>query len=118
MASLLETVADYVTQARVLLQDTVADYRYPDIDIVNALNMGIIRARQTRADLFLPDDTVPYFTANNSAPVNIDIQYRHGLLLFIVGQIQLRDDEETTDARAGGLMNSHISQLTTAGGGE
>lgn len=118
MAGALSTVADYVTQARVLLQDTEGpDYRYPDIDIVNALNFGLIRARQLRADLFLHlDDEVPYFTSNDGSVVDIDIQYRQGLLMYIVGHAQLRDDEETVDERAAAFMNSLVGQLTEAGG--
>lgn len=113
MANALDTVADYVTQARVLLQDTYAPaYRYPDLDIVNALNFGLMRARQVRADLFLATDgVVPYFTASDSSPVPFEVMYRQGLLMFAVGHIQLRDDEETQDSRAAGLMNAFVIQL-------
>lgn len=120
MAGMLDTVADYVTQARVLLQDTYGPaYRYPDLDIVNALNLGLLRARQLRADLFiLTDGVVPYFDANNSAPVAFEPMYREGLLNFVIGQVQLRDAEDTVDARAAAFKNAFIVQLTTGSGNE
>ena len=50
----LDTVAQYLEEARRLLQDEVAPFRYPDDDIVDALNIGLMEARRLRADLFLP----------------------------------------------------------------
>ena len=29
-------------------------YRYPDDDLIDALNIGLLEARRLRADLFLP----------------------------------------------------------------
>lgn len=118
MAGALETVADYLAQARVLLQDTYGPaYRYPDQDIVQALNLGLIRARQLRADLFLlTDGVIPYFDAPNDAPVPFEPMYREGLLNFIVGQIQLRDAEDTVDSRAAAFKNAFVVQLTQGSG--
>jgi hypothetical protein len=119
MANALDTVAAYVTQARVLLQDTDGpDYRYSDTDIVNGLNFGLMRARQLRADLFITSDgEIPYFTGNDESPVPFDIMYRQGLLMYIVGHMQLRDEEDTQDARASSLMNAFIVQLEMGSGG-
>jgi hypothetical protein len=116
MANALETVADYVTQARVLLQDTYGpSYRYSSLDIVQALNLGLQRARQVRADLFLLNDgAVPFYTDEDATPVPFSVLYRQGLLNWIVGQIQLRDAEDTTDARSAALQNSFITQLNPA----
>lgn len=113
MVNALDTVADYVAQARVLMQDTYGPaYRYESIDIVNALNFGLMRARQLRSDLFIKTDgVVPYFVAEDATVVAFDVQYRQGLLMFIVGHIQLRDDEDTTDERASAFMNSFVTQL-------
>jgi len=115
MASALTTVAEYVTAARILLQDTYGpNYRYPSLDIVQALNLGLIRARQLRADLFiLTDGVVPFFAEETDQPVPFDVMYREG---FIVGQIQLRDDEDTTDARSAAMKNAFITQLSVGAG--
>lgn len=99
----LATVQDYVTAARVLLQDTVATYRYPDADILAALNFAMIEARRARPDFFI-GTTVPSFSTVNSDAVNIDEQYRLPVLLFVAGYAQLRDDEGTQDQRASTLM--------------
>jgi hypothetical protein len=114
----LDTVADYVASARVLLQDTYGPtYRYPSDEIVNALNFGLIRARQLRADLFIrTDGIVPYYTEETDQPVPFEVMYREGLLNYIVGQIQLRDDEDTTDLRAAALKNAFVTQLTVGAG--
>ena len=116
MANALDTVADYVTQARVLLQDTYGpSYRYSSADIVMALNLGLQRARQVRADLFLLNDgEIPYFVGEDATPVAFSPLYRQGLLSWIVGQITLRDAEDTTDQRAATLQNAFIYQLNPA----
>jgi hypothetical protein len=118
MANALDTVADYVYAARVLLQDTYGPaYRYPSAEIVQALNLGLIRARQLRADLFLMNDgQVPFYLADNDEPVPFEVMYREGLLNFIVGQIQLRDDEDTVDSRAAAFKNALVTQLSVGAG--
>jgi hypothetical protein len=110
-ATALTTVADYVAQARVLLQDTLANaYRYSDIELVQSLNLGMVEARRLRADLFLGRD-VPIYTANDVTPVVIDDQFRMALLYYVVGNVQLRDEEDTQDQRALALITKFTTQL-------
>lgn len=112
----LNTVDDYVRQARVLLQDTVADYRYPTPDFVDAINVGLLEIRAKRPDLMRSyfKTGVPSFTsANLTALVPLDEQYRPALLYYICGFIQLRDDEQTQDARATQFMQKFLAQLLT-----
>lgn len=110
----LDTVQDYVDRARVLLLDAVAPYRYPDADLVENLNMGILEARRLRPELLagyfsttLPD----YSTSAMSTAVNIDPQYRVAFVYYICGQAQLRDDENVQDSRAAVFLNKFTSQL-------
>lgn len=108
----LDTVAKYVTSARVLLQDTVVPYRYSDAELVLALSFGILEARRLRADLFIGRyDALPSFTTNDGTTVTFDEQYRMALLYYIVGHAQLRDEEDTQDARAAVLLNKFTSQM-------
>jgi len=112
----LDTVGQYVTEARRLLQDERVPYRYPDKDIVDALNIGLTAARRLRADLFIAVNfTVPYFDTsgapNMAAKVAMDPMYRESLVYYIIGRIQLRDDEATTDQRAAGLLQKFTSQM-------
>lgn len=108
----LDTVADYVTRARVLLQDAVSPYRYPDADLVAALNIGMLEARKLRPDLFI-NRTVPSYATNDATAVVMDEQYRMSLLYYICGHAQMRDEEATQDARASAFLAKFASQLKT-----
>jgi hypothetical protein len=113
----LETVAQYLSEARVLLQDTIEPYRYETAQLVDCLNVGILEARRLRADLFLPRFEIPW-----ADPVTVDLttikvpldpMYRSSLVYYIVGRAQLRDEESTTDQRASAFMGKFTSQLMT-----
>lgn len=110
----LDTVQDYVDRARVLLLDQIAPYRYPTIDLVEALNMGILEARRLRPELFrnLFRTSLPDFDGTNmAAPVPIDPQYRVAFVYYICGHAQLRDDENNQDSRSAAMLNKFVSQM-------
>lgn len=112
----LDTVSDYVRDARVLLQDTVADYRYSDSELVEALNLGLLEIRRLRPELVRTyfRTSIPTFTSTAmSASVPMDQQYRVSLLYYICGHAQLRDDENTQDARASAFFSKFIAQMLT-----
>jgi hypothetical protein len=114
----LDTVADYVSEARVLLQDQVAPYRYPDSDLVSALNMGIMTARRLRPDLFIGVTSLPSFSESDIASLTafaMDVQYRVPFVYFITGHAQLRDEEDTQDARAAAFIGKFTTQLAGLG---
>lgn len=113
----IETVAKLIAQARVLLQDTLASgYRYSDDELLQNLNIGLLEARRLRPDLFLTSlsavDVTPEYVAVNTTALAIDQQYRLPLLYYVVGMVQLRDEEDTQDARASALMVKFSDQLT------
>lgn len=114
--SALETVAQYITECRTLLLDKNVPYRYSDAEIVDGINIGMQEARRLRADLFIPQNFAvawvnPSGTIDTAATVPLDVMYRSALVYYIVGRMQLRDDEATTDARASGFMQKFTSQL-------
>lgn len=113
----LETVADYLAQARSLLQDMVLPYRYPDSDIVGFLNLGLLEIRKLRPDLMLATPTnIPSYSASSpSTVVAIDPQYRVALLYYTIGQAQLRDSEDVSDSRALALLSNFTAQLLSNG---
>jgi hypothetical protein len=41
--------------------------------------------------------------------------YRSALVYYVIGRIQLRDDEPTVDARAGALLQKFTAQLLSVG---
>lgn len=109
----LETVADYVSLARTLLQDTVdSPYRYLDTDIVVALSVAMQEAKRLRPDLFL-NATLQTFTVNDTTPVVFDETYRIILVYYICGHVQLRDDEQSQDQRAAAFLSLFTSKLTS-----
>jgi hypothetical protein len=108
----LETVTEYIGAARTLLQDTVVPYRYADAELLLALSFAMLTARRLRPDMFIGRaDAVPSYAANDSTVVVFDQQYRVAALYFVVGHAQLRDEEDTQDARAAGLLNKFSSIL-------
>jgi hypothetical protein len=109
----LATVQDYVTEARRLLQDQTSPYRYPDDDLVSALNLGILTARRLRPDLFLNVSPLPSFSAVDTTVFTMDEQYRVAFIYFIVGHAQLRDEEDTQDNRAAAFIGKFTTQLVT-----
>jgi hypothetical protein len=119
----LETVGQYLEEARRLLQDEYTPYRYPDEDLVDAMNIGLMEARRLRPDLFLPLFDIPWFDPTKTAPgtdlakpVTLDPMYRGTLVYYVVGRIQLRDDEPTVDQRAAGLLQKFTAQLLSISG--
>lgn len=112
----LDTVTNYVSEARVLLQDVVPTYRYADAELISALNLAIMTARRNRFDLFLSVTTIPQFTTadiTGNTAFAMDVQYRAAFLFFMVGFAQLRDEEDTQDARAGAFIQKFTQQLLT-----
>jgi hypothetical protein len=112
----LDTVGQYLTESRRLLQDQFVPYRYPDADLVDAINIGMQEARRLRADLFIPQGfQVPYVdssgTIDTTALVPLEQMYRSALVYYIVGRAQLRDDEATTDSRASAFMQKFLTQM-------
>lgn len=106
------TVGDLITQARVLLQDVDGD-RYTDAMMVQALNEGLLETRRLRPDLFRGRmGQVPqYTTAQLTANLAYEPMYIPALVNYVVGRVQMQDQEEFSDARAGIFVNAFTSRL-------
>lgn len=116
--AMLDTVADYVREARVLLLDVVPPYRYPDADLLSALNLGFLEARKLRGDLFLGASfAIPYVTAVDTTAVAMDAQYRLPFVYFMTGHAMLRDEEDTQAATAATYIGTFVSALSATKGG-
>lgn len=115
----LETVSDYVTDARVLLQDSISPYRYEDAELAAALSIVLDDTRRLRPDLFLGDGTttlfadMPSYAAVDSTVVPIENGFRNAVLLGMVGFAIARDQEDVQDARAGIFMKMWRDKLVT-----
>lgn len=116
----LVSVADYITEARTLLEDKVSPYRYSDEVIVSHLNNAVNSAAALRPDLFMVALRTPpltqYVASQPTTTVAMDMRYRTALLYYVVGQTQLIDEEDTQDTRAAALLAKFASQLMTLAG--
>jgi hypothetical protein len=111
----LDTVQDYVTTARTLLQDTVdSPYRYTNAELVMALNLAFMEVRRLRPDLvrnYLSSNLPSFSETAMNAPVPLDAAYRPAILYYIAGHAQVRDDESQQDARATVFLNKFTAQM-------
>jgi len=110
------TVGQLITQVRVLLQDTDAlGYRYDEASIYQALNEGLLETIRTRPDFYRGQTTVPQYST--PADVNTTLvypdAYKPALVDYVCGRVQLRDDEATTDQRAGVFITSFRRLLSS-----
>lgn len=120
----LDTVQDYVTKSRTLLQDLISPYRFSDDELVGNLNAAILDTRRIRPDLFLSQFTTPYspnvlpfyVASDMSAMVNFEPMYRMALVYHMTGYTQLQDQENVDDQRGMAFMQrwTQIMQGVTA----
>ena len=109
--AVLATVADYISLARTLLQDTVdSPYRYSTTDLALALSLALTEAKKLRPDLFIGIE-LQSFTDTSSTAVVWDEMYRMALVYYMCGHVQLRDDEEVQDQRAAAFLGMFRAQL-------
>lgn len=103
----LKTVANYLTDARVLLLDEVSPYRYDDASLITALNVTLLEARRLRPDLFVYRycGTVPSFsTTQTDNDVYIEEPFRLAILFGTVSHALARDQEDIQDSRSSSYM--------------
>jgi hypothetical protein len=110
------TVADYIQDARILLQDRVPDYRYEDPSLLTALNVTLIKARQIRPDFFVynleVNGQVQHFDKIDDTYVDIEPQFRPAIVHGICGHALERDQEDVQDIRASTFLQQFHGQLT------
>ena len=105
----LNTVANYVADARTLLQDLIPPYRYDDPSLLTALNITLLEARRLRSDLFVFNlsarGQTQAFTAVDDTYVEIEPQFRLAILHGLIGHALERDQEDVQDMRASTFLN-------------
>jgi hypothetical protein len=112
----LETVQDYVEDARTLLLDRIAPYRYSDVSLLVALNLALLEGRRLRPDLFVyrHGNAVPSFSAVDGQKVHIEPQFRKAFVYGLASHALARDQEDVQDQRANlfqGVMNNILTGL-------
>ena len=111
-APALEAVEDYITDARVLLLDTVLPYRYDDGSLLVSLNTMLQQMRRLRPDLFVyTGDDLPAYTAVDDTVVPLEKQFRLALVYGMTSHALARDQEDVQDARATSFMGLFETML-------
>lgn len=113
------TIGGLLTEARVMLQDTVSDnpaYRYSTDELLEAFNGALTEARAKRPDLFLGTlglrDALPLYTSSDTDEDFPLPEWVYPTVLnYVVGRTMLRDDTYANDSRAVVLMNRFVNQL-------
>lgn len=110
----LETVQDYVTDMRTLLQDVVQPYRYDDPSLLTSFNVSLLEGRRVRPDLFVYShhEAVPSFKTVDTTPVNIEPPFRLAFVYGAASHALTRDQEDVQDARATSFMDTFLTMLT------
>jgi hypothetical protein len=105
----LNSVADYIADARTLLQDIIPPYRYDDASLLTALNITLLEARRLRADLFVFNLTVrgqtQSFVAVDDTYVEMEPQFRLAILHGLCGHALERDQEDVMNQLATSYLN-------------
>lgn len=115
----LETVSDYIQDARTLLLDRIAPYRYDDISLLVALNLSLLEGRRLRPDLFVYKygNFVPSFAAVDGQKVPIEPQFRKAFVYGLAAHALARDQEDVQDQRSNLFMGVMYSILSGVGSG-
>lgn len=108
MSSALETIDDYISDGRTLLQDTISPYRYDDASLVVAMNVTLLEGRRLRPDLFLYSrnfkNGVQSFQAKDGTKLEMEEPFRLAFLNGMCAHALQRDQEDIQDQRSGMFM--------------
>tara|TARA_R110002167_G_scaffold117114_7_gene292838 strand:+ start:7867 stop:8202 length:336 start_codon:yes stop_codon:yes gene_type:complete len=100
---------------RELLKDEdEEEYRYTDVQLMRAFNMGVTRLYALRPDMFkLTKTGIPFYsTADLTKVYPLPVVTFTPMTMFVVGYAELRNDEYTDDAKAVTLMRKFEGDLT------
>jgi hypothetical protein len=116
----LNTVQDYITSARVLLQDTLStNQRYDDPSLLVAINVALLEARRLRPDLFVYNHRyrgqAQAFTEIDDTYVDIEPQFRLGILYGLCASAFMRDQEDYSADQASSYWAFFNTVLTGKG---
>lgn len=97
-------LSDVTDLCRDLLNDSRSPFRWVDDLLIRFLNQAFLEAKQLRPDLFISTAGVvtKYTSANLSDGTEfpIDDMYLMVITEFVVGMVEMTDDEFTVDGRA------------------
>lgn len=115
------TIADAITQARQLIQDSRDPYRNSDSKLIGYFNSAVMSAYNLRPDLFLVPDTtgatwneLTLYTSNDIADGTgfpVSSQYFPAFVEYVAGYVGAGDDEFVLDGRAALLLSRFTQKI-------
>jgi len=95
------TLSDAIADARRLLHDQRAPYRYADTDLMDYANQGLSTMYRLRPDLMVGSAWKPASvpTPTTALPPAVSDWFFPQLVSFMVGMSEARDDQFTADSR-------------------
>jgi len=104
-------VSDMITRVRETVQDKDGD-RYSDDRIIGAINLGVLDTRRGRPDLFIGrfDVPTPQYAAGTDEFDLPEIMIPP-IVAYVVGWIEMANDEHSDDGRAVAMMKKHAADL-------
>lgn len=115
-----KTWRNLIDEAREILQDTDSDgYRLQDSSYINSLNRGLQAMATIRPDAFwdtfaTDNIVVPEVTSGALATTfPLDMIFYPPLVHYVVGAVELLDDEFSTEGRAVALLAAFRQSLVS-----
>lgn len=123
-----KTYENLLTEAREFLQDADTPYRFSDTRLLNALNRGLQEIGRLRPDAFtslydanslnipeiVDDDAATAPQYDWETEFQIDMMFYNPLLSYVIGSIEVTDDEFTVDGRAMMLLRDFHNTVVGA----
>lgn len=110
----LTAAQHYIDEARRLIQDEDAPYRYSDESMLDALHLGMLELKRLRPEVFF-GRSIPS-TSTVGSTITIDESCQTALVYFLAGHIQLNDDEPSQDERGAAFITKFNNMMVKAGG--
>jgi hypothetical protein len=105
------TVGDVKARAKSILKDKVDPVRYPEADLLNAVNDALLEVRRIRPDLYLSKSFKVAILINDTDVLPVEDFVFNSIVYWVVGTMMLRDDEFSVDGRAMNMINKATGQL-------
>jgi len=127
-STLAKTIDDAINEARRMLNDARAPYRYSDTDMLAHLNTALAEVYRYRPDAYIGNFTTATLGVNpvtSYAATDMGVNklfpidnrmFFNPVVFFMVGRAELGDDEYTENSRATGLLQSFRAMLIGEGG--
>ncbi len=112
-------ISNVFSLSRDLLNDSRPPVRWSDAFLVGFLNQALLETKRLRSDLFISSAgvVIEYTDADAALTFPIDDTYLMPIVEFVVGMVELSDDEYATDGKAVAMLTVFARALSGVGNG-